>query len=455
MSNLSARDLAVLWHPCAQMRDYVDFTPLHVIGAQGSRIHLADGSTVIDAISSWWCKSLGHRHPRLLAALREQLDNFEHVLLANTTNAPVVRLCERLLLAANGDEQVGPPFTKVFFADNGSTAVEVALKMAAQAQQQRGHPHCGHQQRTRFACLENGYHGETVGALSVSDCGLYRQHYGALLSEPIVLRGLPYRDGPHDPRWQDAAAEWPGLEQQLDAQADVLAAIVIEPLLQGAGGMRLYSPDLLRRLRTWCDAHDTLLIADEIAAGWGRLGTMLASHHAGVRPDVVVLSKGLTGGVLPFAAVLATEAMYQIFFADYRDGRAFLHSNTYAGNALGVAVAHAVLDEYEHAAVLARVAQVGPRLRTGLVELARTRPWLSGVRGCGMMAAVDLRARDGSMLDPASRTGYACYRAAVNRGALLRNLGDTLYLFPPLNISAGDIDELLSILAASVDEILA
>jgi adenosylmethionine-8-amino-7-oxononanoate aminotransferase len=460
--DLVARDLAAFWHPCSQMRDYRDFPPLEVVGARGARLRLADGREILDAISSWWCKALGHGHPHLSAALREQQEAFEHVITANTTSAPLVRLCERLLAAANGHppEAWGagaPPgrraghFGKVFLADNGSTAVEIALKMALQAQAQRGHS-----TRTRFAAFENGYHGETVGALSVGDLELYAAPYRSLCFPVQRLRALPYRSGPLDPLWHDAGEAWPAIERALNAEADTLAAIVYEPVLQAAGGMLLFSPDLLRRLRAWSNAHDVYLIADEIASGMGRLGAILASHLGGVGalPDFVALSKGLTGGVLPLSAVLTTDAVYDLFDADYSAQRAFLHSNTYTGNALGVAVANAVLDVFAADDLLGRVAALGPRLHASLEAVAETRPYLRNLRACGMVAALDVRAADGSARDPARRTGYAIYREAVRRGALLRPIGDTMYLFPPLTVTAEEIDEMTAILADSLDAVV-
>jgi adenosylmethionine-8-amino-7-oxononanoate aminotransferase len=451
------------------MRDYDDFPPLEVVGARGSRLRLSDGREILDAISSWWCKALGHGHPALLAALRAQADAFEHVITANTTSAPLVRLCERLLAAANGAGASAwgagaPPgrapghFGKVFLADNGSTAVEIALKMALQAQAQRGQG-----RRTRFAALANGYHGETVGALSVGDADLYSSPYRALLFPVTKLAELPYRSGPEDPRWLDASAEWPAIERALDAEAETLAAVVYEPVLQAAGEMRLYSPDLLARLRRWADARGVYLIADEIAAGMGRLGAILASHLASgpgrasvaALPDFATLSKGLTGGVLPLSAVLTTDAVASLFESDWSEGRAFLHSNTYTGNALGVAVANAVLDVYAADDVLGRVATHGPALRGALAELVRARPDLplAGVRGCGMMAAVDLRGPGGAPLDPARRTGYRVYREAVRRGVLLRPIGDTMYLFPSLLVEPADVREMVAVLEASVESV--
>jgi adenosylmethionine-8-amino-7-oxononanoate aminotransferase len=465
---LVARDLAVFWHPCSQMRDYVEFPPLVVTGARGSRLRLEDGREILDAISSWWCKALGHGHPRLAAALRAQQDAFEHVITANTTSAPLVRLCERLLAAANGlpPSAWGPAapagrrpghFGKVFLADNGSTAVEIALKMALQAQAQRGAP-----RRTRFVALENAYHGETAATLSIGDLDLYAAPYRALCFPVERLSGLPYRRGPADPAWLDAGAEWPAIEAALDAQADTLAAIVYEPVLQAAGGMLLFSPDLLRRLRAWADARGVYLIADEIAAGMGRLGAMLASHLAegagrtslAALPDFAVLSKGLTAGVLPLSAVLTTDTIYGLFDGDYAEGRAFLHSNTFTGNALAVAVALAVLDVFAADDVLGAVAARAPRLEAAMRKVAADRPALRNVRACGMVAAADIRAADGQALDPRRRTGWHVYREAVRRGALLRPLGDTMYLFPPLTATDAEIDEMAAILGQSLDAVV-
>jgi len=459
--DLAGRDLDVFWHPCSQMRDYRAFPPLAIAGAQGTRLRLTDGREIYDAISSWWCKALGHRHPRLMAALRAQTELYEHVITANTTSEPLVRLCERVLAAANGLPPAawgpGAPagrapghFGKVFLADNGSTAVEIAMKMALQAQAQRGAP-----QRTRFAALENGYHGETAATLSVGDLDLYGGPYRPICFPVHRLRGLPVRSGPDDPAWQDAGDAWPAIARALDEAGDSLAAIVYEPVLQAAGGMRFYSPDLLRRLRAWADARGVFLIADEIAAGMGRLGAMLAGHLApGVWPDFAVVSKGLTAGVLPLSAVLTTDAIYALFDADYAEGKAFLHSNTFTGNALAVAVANAVLDVFADEQILTRAAALEVSLRAGLQALAARRPYLYDLRACGAVAAIDIRRPDGTRRDPGRRTGYAVYREAVRRGALLRPLGDTMYLFPPLTIAPAEVADILQILGDSLDAVV-
>ena len=461
MDELVRRDLDVLWHPCSQMTDYQVFPPLPVVAAEGVTIELADGQRLYDVSSSWWCKAFGHRHPALTAALHQQADSFEHVILANTTNAGVVRLCERLVAAANGEPaevwSAGAPagrraghFGRVFLGDNGSTGVEIALKLALQAQRQRGQPG-----RTRFAALRNGYHGETIATLAVGDCGLYGDPFRSLMFPVTMLEPLPYRSGPDDPAWLDCAAEWPAIEAQLNAQRDELCGIVYEPVLQGAGGMLVYSPELLTRLRRWADANEVYLIADEIAAGMGRCGRMLASHHAeAALPDFAVVSKGLTGGYLPLSAVLTTDTIYELFLADYAELKAFMHSNTYTGNALAVAVANAALDVFADG-LLDNVATVGAHMRSVVALELESRPWCANLRGVGMMLAFDLRDRDGGRLDAAARTGWHVYRAAVERGALLRNLGDSIYFFPPLITTADEIDAIVAIAFAAIDSVVA
>jgi len=465
-TTLAARDLAVFWHPCSQMRDYEEFPPLEIVGAEGTRLRLSDGRELLDAISSWWCKSLGHGHPGVRARIAAQLASFEHVIAANTTHAALVELCERLLAMANATATAtatatvaGPSaetarrtagrLAKVFLAENGSTAVEIALKMALQAQAQRGQG-----RRTRFAALENGYHGETIGALSVGDLGLYAEPYRALMFPVEKLGPVPYRSGPGDPRWMDAGPEWERMRERLELMAESLAAIVYEPVLQAAGGMRLYSPDLLRRLGAFARARGIFLIADEIAAGMARLGPMLAGTlAAGHAPDFVLLGKGLTAGFLPLAAVLTTDEVYAAFYEPSL-ARGFLHSNTHTGNALTVAAALGALEAYATDDIVARVGVAGPHLFDGVAALARTRPHLTRVRGLGMVAALDLVAPDGAPLPAEARTGYRVYREAVRRGALLRPLGDSMYLFPPLNSSFADLDAMVAILADSIDAVM-
>jgi adenosylmethionine-8-amino-7-oxononanoate aminotransferase len=442
MSDLIRRDLAHLWHPCSQMKDYERFPPVEVTGAAGSYLHLRDGSRLIDASSSWWCKTLGHGNARLRAALSRQADAFEHVISANTANETLVGLSERLA-------RLCPPLDKVFYGGDGSTAVEIALKMALHAQRVRGQS-----RRVKFIALENGYHGESGLALAVSDLGLYREPYAGVLPEPVILRGLPYVASPADPLWNDCGPAWPALEAQLEIHARTAAALIVEPVLQGAGGMRVYSPDLLRRLRAWTRARGVFLIADEILTGFWRTGEKLAWDHAragdvsaaDAAPDLLCLSKGLTAGWLPFSATLVHPELYALFYADYGQGRDFLHSNTYSGNALGAAVAAEALSIYEEPGFGAGTAALSAHLSAAWARVAEATGALANVRAVGAVVAADLRLP--------GRAGFEVFQEAVARGALLRPLGNTLYWLPPLNTEEGTVDELERITVDSIRAVI-
>jgi adenosylmethionine-8-amino-7-oxononanoate aminotransferase len=434
-----ARDLALVWHPCSQMKDYEAFPPVEVAGAEGSHLLLRDGSRLIDANSSWWCKTLGHGHPRLREALRRQADRFEHVISANTSNETLVELSARLAALC-------PPLGHAFYAGDGSSAVEIALKLSLHAQRIQGRP-----ERTRFIALSNGYHGESGLSLAVSDLGLYREPYAAVLPEPFILGGLPYVSSPDDPLWNDCGALWSALEAALEPMAATSAALIVEPVLQGAGGMRVYSPDLLRRLRAWTARHGVHLVADEILTGFWRTGAPLAVHHAGIVPDVLCLSKGLTAGWMPFSAALVHPDLYALFYADYGRGRDFLHSNTYSGNALGAAVALEALRIYSEPGFGEQVAGLSRRMAKLWGEVVAATGALENPRAVGAMVAADLRL-PGNLKD--TRAGFAVFREAVARGALLRPLGNTLYWLPPLNTEDGTLDRLAEITAASIRAVL-
>jgi adenosylmethionine-8-amino-7-oxononanoate aminotransferase len=438
MTNLISRDLKHVWHPCSQMRDYEAFPPLEIVGAQGCHLHLKDGSKLIDAVSSWWCKSLGHGHPRIKAALARQMDRFEHVILANTTNDVIVGLSERLAALA-------PGLDHVFYSGDGSTAVEVAAKIALHAKKIQGTG------ESRFLALENGYHGETALTLALGDLGLYREAYREILPPVAFLRGLPYVDSESHPLWSDCGPAWPALERQLEENLAGLCAVVVEPVLQGAGGMRFYSPDFLRRLRAWTKARGVFLIADEILTGFGRTGTMLACEHAGIVPDLACLSKGLTAGWLPMSATLVSDELYRLFYSDYGRGRDFLHSNTYSGNALGAAVALEALDVYRDEDILGQVRRNRPLLEAGMRRVAESTGRLRNVRCLGGVAAAELH---GPGAGSGARAGYRVYQEAVSRGALLRTLGDTVYWLLPLNAAPEVISELEGITTASIRAVL-
>src|SRR4249919_447748 len=422
-----ARDLAVLWHPCTQMREHPDILPLVPIArGEGAWLVGRDGRRYLDAVSSWWTNLFGHAEPRIAGAIAAQATTLEQVILAGFSHAPAVELAERLLGIAPRDAERAP-LAKVFYADNGSAGVEVALKMAFHWFHNRGE-----HRRTKFVALENGYHGETLGALAVGDVPLYRRVYAPLLAEALFASSPDAylaADGESAVDCAERAAA--ALAALLEAHADEVCAMILEPRLQCAGGMRMHDPVYLRRARELCDVHGVFLIADEIATGFGRTGTLFACEQAGIQPDLLCLSKGLTGGFLPLAAVLATQAIYDGFLDDSRE-RAFLHSHSYTGNPLACAAALRSLAIFDEDDILARNVRTAARMAELAAPLAAL-PHVADVRQAGMILAFELtRGGDrATPFDPASRVGLKAYRAALDRGVVLRPLGDILYWMPP------------------------
>jgi adenosylmethionine-8-amino-7-oxononanoate aminotransferase len=427
MNDLIKRDLKTLWHPCSQMKDYESFKPLIVRSALGSYIELSDGRKIIDAISSWWCKSLGHGHPRLKQALINQLEQFEHVILANTTNHNIINLSEKLC-------GLTKTLKKALYASDGSCAVEMAMKLSLHSRVLTGDL-----KRYTFMALSNGYHGETSLALSVSDLGIYKDAYKKILINTVVLNNIPYVKNRTDPLWEDCSEIWPAIEKQLEQHTETLTAIIIEPIIQGAGGMMIYSKDFLKRLRIWTKQHNVHLIADEIMTGLGRTGLPLACHHADIEPDFLCLGKGLTSGFLPLSAVLTSDTIYNLFYDDYELGKSFLHSHTHSGNALAVSVALETLNILETENMYAQIQDTELLLAELMTEVAENTGKLKNIRYIGGVVAADL--------DPVihKRMGYAVYQQAVKLGALLRPLGNTLYWLPPLNTSKDTLYELKEI----------
>ncbi len=447
-----SRDLAVLWHPCTQMREHPDALPLFPV-ARGDGAWLVghDGRRVLDGVSSWWTNLHGHAEPRIAEAIARQARTLEQVILAGFSHAPAVELAERLLARAPREPDRAP-LAKVFYADNGSSGVEVALKMAFHWFRNRGDA----PKRTKFVALTNSYHGETVGALSVGDIPLYRRVYAPLLLEALFAPSpdaFGARDAADAEQRAHAAAD--ALAALLDAHPDEVCALILEPLVQCAGGMRMHHPAYLRRVRELCDAHGVFLIADEIAVGFGRTGTLFAFDQAGVQPDLMCLSKGLTGGFLPLCAVLATQAIYDGFLDDSRE-RAFLHSHSYSGNPLACAAALASLDILEGDDVLARNRDTAAKMAALAAPFA-AHPMVAEVRQTGMILAIELHpepdnAEDGHAVEIAGRRGLRMYRTALDRGVLLRPLGDVLYWMPPYCIDDAQLALLAETTAAVLEE---
>lgn len=443
-----SRDLSVLWHPCTQMREHPHTLPLVPIArGEGAWLVGHDGTRYLDAVSSWWTNLFGHAEPRIGAAIAAQAGALEQVMLAGFTHAPAVELAERLLAVA--PRQPGrAPLSKVFYADNGSAGVEVALKMAFHWFHNRGE-----HRRTKFVALQNGYHGETLGALAVGDIPLYRRVYAPLLAEALFAPSPDaYLAQPEESPAECAARAADALAALLDRHAGEICAVIVEPRVQCAGGMRMHHPDYLARVRELCDASGAFLIADEIAVGFGRTGTLFASEQSGVMPDLLCLSKGLTGGFLPLAAVLATQAIYEGFLDDSRE-RAFLHSHSYTGNPLACAAALASLAIFRDDDILARN-RVTARAMAALAEPLATHRHVADVRQGGMVLAFELT-RDGNKATPfpaAARVGLKAYRAALARGVVLRPLGDVLYWMPPYCVEADDLQHLADVTRHAIEE---
>jgi adenosylmethionine---8-amino-7-oxononanoate aminotransferase len=440
MNNLewSRRDLDVLWHPCSQMKDYVEALLPMVPIKKGKGVWLEDfeGNRYLDAVSSWWVNLFGHANPVINTALEEQLKTLEHVILGGFTHEAAVLLAEKLV------EKTPSGLQKCFYADNGSSAVEVALKMSFHYWKNVGQP-----QKKRFVTLENSYHGETLGALALGDVGLYKDVYGPLLMDVITVKSPDcyYREDQES--WEDYSRRcFVEMEEILSRYAPEIAAVIVEPLVQCAGGMRMYHPVYLELLRKACDEYQIHLIADEIAVGFGRTGTLFACEQAGISPDLMCLSKGLTGGYLPLSAVLTTNTLYQAFFDDYQSLKGFLHSHSYTGNALACRAALASLGLFETGNVLEKNKMLAVRMRQ-CADRFKVHPNVSEVRQTGMILAIELTKSAGSK-EPfpwQERRGVRVYNYALSKGVLLRPLGNVIYFMPPYVISESEIDYMFEV----------
>jgi len=425
------RDLQHVWHPCSQMKDFEQSPPLVVTAAKGSYLY-TDQGPIIDAISSWWCKSLGHGSPTVIAAIVQQLTHFEHVIGAHTTYPQMVELAEELA-AISGRQHI-------FFASDGSCAVEIALKLALHANQIKGHA-----TRTKFIALKNAYHGETLGTLSVSDLKMYKAPYDHFGLRCHFLQSIPYVSGKDDPLWHNCDSQWPLILQELEAAKADVCAIIIEPIVQGAGGMHAYSADFLKKLTAWAKCNDIYLIADEIMTGMGRTGKWLACDHAEVKADMICLSKGLTSGSLPLSCVLIDSEIYNLFYGDYDQGNSFLHSHTYSGNPLAISAALATIKTMRAENINQQAEQLGESMLHYFSEIAALTGKLSNVRSVGAWVAGDLESIDNQ------RTGFQLYQHALRQGALLRPIGNTLYWLPPLNTDHETIVKLADITLNSIN----
>lgn len=430
ITELIEKDLKHIWHPCAQMKDFERCPPLVVNHAKGSYLYTNKGP-LIDAIASWWCKSLGHGHPEVIAAIKAQLDSFEHVIAANTTHSLLAEFGEKIAEISKREH--------VFFASDGSSAVEIAMKLALHARQLSGKADCN-----EFIALENSYHGETFGTLSVSDLGLYKKPYEGYGVKCHFINSIPYVSDTSDPLWQDASPSWPQLFTKLEAIKAKACAIIVEPLIQGANGMRCYSADFLKKLAQWAKENDIYFIADEIMTGLGRTGKWFATHHAEVNADLICISKGLTSGTIPFSCVLIDKPIYELFYDDYEKGKSFFHSHTYSGNALAISAALATIKVMEAEGINEQAEKLGLVMYEQFQQISKITGKLANLRCIGAMVAADLIGNE------SQRLGYKLYQEALSRGALLRPMGNTLYWLPPLNIAHQTIENLAEITLNSI-----
>jgi adenosylmethionine-8-amino-7-oxononanoate aminotransferase len=443
-ATLAARDHRYLWHPFTQMADWLAEEPLVIAEAEGCTLVDTHGRRYLDGVSSLWANVHGHRHPALDAALRDQLGRVAHSTLLGLANVPAIELAEALIgVAPRG-------LARVFYSDAGATAVEAALRIALQYQQLRGAPG-----RTRFASLVEAYHGDTLGAVGVG----YSETFHRFVAGAVVpaVRLTP----PHVFRWHRGmdpegalAAALAEAERTVATHGPTLAALIVEPLVQGAAGMWLHPPAYLRRLAELAHRAGALFVADEVATGFGRTGRMFACEHAGVTSDLLCLGKGISGGYLPLAATLATEEVFAAFLGRHEEFRALFHGHTYGGNPLACAVGLASLTVFREERTLERLAPAIARLREGLAAAVAPLPHVGDVRQCGFMVGIELVAERASRAPypPAARMGQRVVRAARARGIVLRPLGDTIVLMPPLSIAPAELERLVEVAAASIAE---
>jgi len=427
LTDFQARDLRHVWHPCSQMKDYEQFPPIVIKKGQGVWLYDENNHRYLDAVSSWWVNLFGHANPRISQVLSDQAFTLEHTIFANFTHEPAIKVAEKLVaLTPEG-------LNKVFFADNGSSAIEVALKMSFQY-----HMQTGKTAKKRFLALTDAYHGETLGALSVGGVGLYNEVYQPLLLDTLRAQGpdcfrCPFQDKPESCHAQCIQY----VEEELHAHHEEMTAVIIEPLIQAAAGMKMYPPIYLKQLRELCTAYDVHLIADEIAVGFGRTGTLFACEQAQIAPDFMCLSKGLTGGYLPLSTVITTDDIYNAFYDDYGTMKAFLHSHSYSGNPLACRVALEVLTIFEEDQVIDKIQNKGERMRALAQAAFDHLPYVGEYRQIGLVGAIELVAnyRTKEPFPNEARIGYQIYQRALTKGLLIRPLGNILYFMPPYIIS--------------------
>ena len=434
---LVEKDLKYVWHPCSQMQDYEELKPIIIKSGEGVNLYSIDDKKYIDVVSSWWCNLLGHCNKRISNAVKNQLDTLEHVIFANFSHPKAIELCERLV------KVLPKGLEKFCFTDNGSSAIEAAMKMSFQYHYQTGNP-----QKTRFMALSDAYHGETIGALSIGGVDLYSEIYKPVLLDIIRIQGPDCYRCPYGLNCKNCQAQCiESAKESFKKWGDKTAAIVIEPLVQAAAGMKIYSPKYLSELRKLCDEYNVHLIADEIATGYGRTGKMFACDHAGISPDIMCLSKGLTGGYMPMALAVTTKKIFDAFYAPYNEGKAFMHSHTYSGNPLACAAACEVLKILRDENIIENAQKNAIYFNNLIKEKFSTHKNVGDIRSIGLIDAIELVEDKATKkpFDSKLRIGYQIYKEALKKGVILRPLGDVIYFNPPLIIQKDDMDYVVNV----------
>ena len=446
MNSWQEEDLKYIWHPCSQMKDYEELPPIVIDHANGINLYDIDGKCYKDVVSSWWCNLLGHCNPRINNAIKSQLDRLEHVIFANFTHKTAITLCQKLV------EVLPKGLCKFNFADNGSAAIEMAMKMSFQYHQQTGNT-----QKKKFMALTDAYHGETIGALSVGACDLYSEIYKPILMDVTRVQAPDcYRCPCGKCRGNCNCECFKFAEKTFEKHGDETCAILVEPLLQGSAGMKIYPPIFLTKLRELCDKYNVHLIADEIATGYGRTGKMFAFDWAGVSPDIMCLSKGLTGGYMPMSLCVTTQEIYDAFYADYVTGKAFMHSHTYAGNPLGCSAGIEVLNILKDEKIIEKANKRAVYFNNIINEKFADYKNVGEVRHIGLVNAIEL-VKDKKTKEPFDsklRLGYQIYKKALKKGVLLRPLGDIIYFNPPLIIEEPDMDFVTDVALECMKEVM-
>lgn len=439
LTELQKKDLKYIFHPCAQMKDFEEIPPLVIKKAEGLYLIDENNKKYMDCISSWWVNLFGHCNKRINNVINEQVNTLEHLIFANFAHEPAIELCEELV------KVLPKNLNKFLFADNGSSSIEMALKLSFQYHLQTGNP-----KKTKFISLQNAYHGETIGALGVGDVDIFTETYRPLIKEGIKVKAPYLNENMSDEDFKKYEEEcFSELENLIINKHSEIACMIVEPLVQGAAGMMMYSPNYLKKVREITRKYNIHLIDDEIAMGFGRTGKMFACEHSNIEPDIMCIAKGLSSGYYPIAMVCITTDIFNAFYADYKEGKSFLHSHTYSGNPLGCRIALEVLRIFKDDNILEVVNKKGTYLKEKAQKIFKNKDYVKEYRHIGFIGALELK-----NIAPNKRIGREIYKIALNKGVLIRPIGNTIYFMPPYIITEKEIDTLLNTCLESIEEFI-